>query len=345
MLTQRQLEVFKVIVEEFIETAEPVGSKTLVEKYHLPYSPATIRNEMMELEIQGLIEKTHTSSGRIPSTEGYRFYVAHLLEKKPEDDAFALTVRSILEASNLQTDEVIKRTCDILSQMTNMTSFVLGSEAQTQRLEHIKLFPLDKNSAVAVFITDTGHTENRVFKFEDEVSVHDIQSCTEILNDRLKGTPLDEVVDKMEMIKPILKTVVKRHEILFKAFVDAFVRFANDNIYFSGQTNMMYQPDFADLERLKELMSMMNDAKLLRELGEGKAEVSLQTSENSRLMWIDDLAVVSSKLHIGSDEEAQLMLVGPSRMNYERVLSLINYLTANIEELLSKGDGNDEKEK
>ena len=341
MLSNRQIEIFKAIVDEFIVSAEPVGSKTLMEKYNLPYSSATIRNEMVELETRGLLEKTHTSSGRIPSIEGYRFYVEYLMEKRV-DDEFSLTVRSILEASNLSSEEVIKRTCDILSQMTNMTSIVLGQEADHQKLEHIKLFPIDESSAVAVFITDTGHTENKVFRFDDKVSVNDIQSCTDILNERLKGTNLHDLVEKMESLRPLLKAVVKRHELLFNAFLDAFVRFANENVYFSGQSNMMYQPDFADLERLKSIMSMMNNTKLLRDLGQGKAEVSLQTSERSHLMWVDDVAVISSTLHIGAAEEAKLMLVGPSRMDYERILALVDDLTRNIERILKEGEKFDE---
>ncbi len=337
MLTNRQIEIFKAIVDEFIVSAEPVGSKTLMEKYTLPYSSATIRNEMVELENRGLLEKTHTSSGRIPSVEGYRFYVEFLMEKR-EDDEFALTVQSILEASNLSSEEVIKRTCDILSQMTNMTSIVLGHDADVQRLEHIKLFPIDDTSAVAVFITDSGHTENKVFHFKDQVSVKDIEACTDILNERLKGTVLPELVDKMEALRPLIKAVVKRHELLFNAFVDAFIRFAHENVYFSGQTNMMYQPDFADLERLKRIMAMMNNTRLLRELGQGKAEVSLETSDHSRLMWLDDVAVISSTLQIGPSEEAKLMLFGPSRMNYEKILNLVNYLSANVERILKEGD-------
>ncbi|MFA5660634.1 MAG: heat-inducible transcriptional repressor HrcA [Bacilli bacterium] len=344
MLSNRQIEIFKAIVDEFILSAEPVGSKTLMEKYSLPYSSATIRNEMVELETRGLLEKTHTSSGRIPSVEGYRFYVEYLMERRV-DDEFSLTVRSILEASNLSSEEVIKRTCDILSQMTNMTSIVLGQAANQQKLEHIKLFPIDNLSAVAVFITDSGHTENKVFRFNNSVSVNDIQACTDILNERLRGTYLHELVDKMEALRPLLKSVVKRHELLFNAFVEAFIRFANDNVYFSGQTNMMYQPDFADLERLKGLMAMMNNTKLLRDLGQGKAEVSLQTSDKSRLMWLDDLAIISSTLEIGEAQEAKLMLVGPSRMDYERILALVDYLTANIEQIIKEGESiNDSKE-
>ncbi len=231
MLTERQQQLLKAIVEEFIKTAEPVGSKTLVERYGLDYSSATIRNEMNYLEQQGLLEKTHTSSGRIPSTEGYRYYVENMLSgqlDESEKNQIANYYR------NLPLDEVIQTSCDVLSNMTNLTSLVLGPDANRQTLAHIRLFPLDDTSAVAVFITDQGHTENKTFHFSESISVEDIQNCTAILNDRLCGTPINEIVEKMNEIKPILAHAVKRHEALFNAFMQAFVRFASDNVYYSG---------------------------------------------------------------------------------------------------------------
>jgi len=336
MLSGRMTEIFKAIVEEFIATAEPVGSKTLVEKYNLPYSTATIRNEMMELENQGLIEKTHTSSGRVPSTEGYRFYVENLMECHL-DDKMALVVQSVFNDESLNFEELIQKSCDILSQMTNLTSIVLGPDAQYQKLEHIKLFPIDKRNAVAVFITDTGHTENRMFQFDEEVGLHDIQVCCDILNERLKGTLITEVVAKMQMLKPILEVSIERHEALFKAFISAFVKFANENIYYSGKDKLMYQPEFADIERLKELMSMLENSQLWRDIGDGKGNILLKTSDNSQLVWLDDMAVVSSKFKVNSGEQAQLMLIGPSRMDYDHIISLIEYLTESIEKIVNQG--------
>ena len=170
MLTSRKIEILKAIVESFISNAEPVGSKTLVEKFDLPYSSATIRSEMLELETLGFLEKTHTSSGRIPSALGYRYYVEHLMVERL-DDNLQYALQEVFSDRKMKVEEVIKRSCDILAQMTNLTSMVLGPEAGDQTLEHINLFPVDQNKAVAVFITNAGHTENRVFQFEERISV------------------------------------------------------------------------------------------------------------------------------------------------------------------------------
>ena len=142
MLTPRRIELFKAIVDEYIRTAEPVGSKTLQVKYKLPYSSATIRNDMQVLEEMGYLEKTHTSSGRIPSTQGYKFYCENLLKNSSIDKKMEVAIRNAFEISNLSISEAVQQSCRILSEMTNMTTGAIGPDNSAQRLEHIKLFPI-----------------------------------------------------------------------------------------------------------------------------------------------------------------------------------------------------------
>ena len=169
MLTKRQTAIFKTIVDEFTRTAEPVGSKKLMDLLDFNCSSATIRNEMAALEDLGLLEKTHTSSGRIPSSRGYRFYVENLMEREL-DDGVKHSLQAVFQERHYSMDEIVKKSCDILSQMTSLTSVVLGPESRYQTLQHIQLFPLSATSAVAVFITDHGHTENKTFHFNTAVS-------------------------------------------------------------------------------------------------------------------------------------------------------------------------------
>jgi len=329
MLTSRQQMILKAIVEEFIRVAEPVGSKTLMERYGLDYSSATIRNEMQFLENEGYLEKTHTSSGRVPSTNGYRYYVENLLEKNLDEDD-KQQVQTFFKP-NIPLEDVIQKSCDLLSNMTNLTSLVLGPDANKQCLAHIKLFPLDDHSAVAVFITDQGHTENKTFHFDDEVSMEDIQNCTTILNDRLTGTPITEVVEKLNEIKPILASAVKKHEALFNAFVQAFIRFASENVYYSGASNMLYQPEFADLEKMKSLMRMLEDSSTWRNIQSNNNAIKIASPEgNNELFWMNDMAIVSHDLSIG-EEEGKIMIVGPSRMDYRKIVSVLDFTASLIE--------------
>ncbi|MBR0137745.1 MAG: heat-inducible transcription repressor HrcA [Erysipelotrichaceae bacterium] len=329
MLTRRQQQIFKLIVEEFVQCAEPVGSKTLMEKYSLPYSSATIRNEMNALETEGLLEKTHTSSGRVPSAEGYRYYAEYLMEYEVEESQKQQLVT--LFSSNLDMEDIIRNTCDMVSHMTNLTSVVLGPDASKQSLAHIRLFPLDENNAVAVFITDQGHTENKTFHFEDKVSVEDIQNCTSILNDRLKGTPISEVATKMNELRPILANAVKRYEILFNAFMQAFVRFASEQYHFSGAANMLYQPEFADVEKMTQLVRRLEDSNVWRHIGSGENTLTLKLPSSQEVVWIDDMAVVSTPLRMKGGDQGQIMIVGPSRMNYKNVAGILNFVASVIE--------------
>lgn len=336
MLSQRQLDILKAIVESFIANAEPVGSKTLVEAFNLPYSSALVRNEMSALEEQGYLEKTHTSSGRVPSTQGYRYYVEHLMEDR-RDNHLELALRSVFEDREMKIDDVIKRSCDILSQMTNLTSMVLGPEGHGQTLEHINLFPLDKNQAVAVFITSDGHTENKLFNFDEDISVEEMSNCCTILNDRLAGVKLNEIPDRLSLIKPILAKSIKQYEMIFQAFFNAFLKFANQNFYLSGTNNLFNQPEFTDVGKLKQLMSMFENSGIWKDIGTSQNALTLNKGDHSNLVWVDDMAVVTSTFKVDEQESGQLMVVGPSRMEYDRIVSLMEFMSTAIEKVYGKG--------
>jgi heat-inducible transcriptional repressor len=343
MLTPRRIEIFKAIVDEFIKTAEPVGSKTLQRVYHLPYSSATIRNDMQVLEEMGYLEKTHTSSGRVPSTAGYRFYCENLLNGSQVDKRMEVAIRNAFDATTLNIEEAVHQSCRILSEMTNMTAGAIGPDSKTQRLEHIKLFAIDERNAVCVFITNTGHTETKNFRFDEDVPFSDIESCTDILNKKLKGTPISELPEKLEEIRPDLSEVVQRHDLLFAAFIKAFVRFASENVYFSGKDRVLYQPEFEDINKLKQLMSMFDDSTVWKRIKSDETTVALTTQKGTELTWYNDLAVVRSKFRVNDQESGELMVVGPSRMNYQQVVTMLGYVARMIEKMYNAG-GNDRNE-
>ncbi len=336
-LTQRMVDILKAIVDEFVATAEPVGSKTLVDKYDLPYSSATIRNDMATLESMGYLEKPHTSAGRIPSNKGYQYYCEHLL-RKDMDEEVKYTLANIFDRRSANIEDAIKESCKIVSEMTNLASGMLGPDAKNQSLEHIKVFQIDPKTAVCVFITDTGHTENKTFNFQDEVTIDDIETCTNILNDRLKGTLIPDLPEKLESLKPILTKSVQRFDMLYNAFAGAFVKFASETLYFEGSSNMMYQPEYADIEKLKELTKFFDDSKLFRSLVDRQSagsEVVAVTPRGTELVWKDDIAIVSNENRLSSNPEdnARLMVVGPRRMEYSRVVSLLDFICREIEDM------------
>lgn len=344
-LTHRQQIIFKAIVERFTYAAEPVGSKTLQELLDFPVSTATIRNEMAVLEKAGLLEKTHTSSGRIPSQAGYRYYVEHLMEIS-EDEPMRNSLQQIFKQRHYSLDEIVEKSCEVLSQMTSLTTVILGPDSKHQKLRHIQLIPIDARNAVAVIVTSSGLTENKLFNFPDSVSVEDIRNCTQLLNDQLTGTPMADVVARMQEIQPLMAAKVVRHEILFEAFVSAFVRFASEKVAVSGRSNMLYQPEFSDLKRLQRLMKVLEDSDMFKAWTGQKGNVAIPISSRNELIQIDDCSVITARFKYNSSEEGQLMVVGPNRMQYSRVISLLDTMTKVLELTFLNADGNvsDEQE-
>lgn len=337
MLTPRRIEIFKAVVDDFIQNAEPVGSKTLQARYNLPYSSATIRNDLMALEEMGYLEKTHTSSGRVPSTMGYKFYCENLLDESNMDKKMEVAIRDAFEASNLNIEEAIHQSCNILSDMTNMTSGAIGPDASTQTLQHIKLFQIDERNAVCVFITSSGHTETKNFHFEEDVPFTDIETCTDILNQKLQGVPITELAEKMEEVRPQLSAVVKRHELLFTAFVKAFMKFASENVYFSGKDRFLYQPEFEDINKLKKMMTMFDDNSVWKKMDADENAVAVSTRSGAQLTWYNDLAVVRSKFKVNEEDTGEFMVIGQSRMDYEKVVSMVEYAARMIEKMYNNG--------
>lgn len=329
MLTKRQIEILKVTVEDFIATAEPVGSKTLMTKYHLNYSSATIRNDMQALENEGYLEKQHTSSGRVPSTKGYRFYCENLLENN-KDEKMELMLDDIFSDRTLNFEDAMDESCKVLASMTRLTTGAIGPDSSCQKLSYIKLFPMGERSAIVVFITDLGHTENRSFNFADSLDMEDLQRCCDLLNERLQGTPLDQLVDKMEGIKAILVQQFAQADMMYKAFVSAFMKFKKDQVQFRGTENLMDQPEFNNVNELKQIVSLLKDSNSLSVMA-NNSQMVLKKDEKNELMWMDNIAIASSKFKI-NDDEARLMVVGPSRMDYQSVLSMLDYISKKMEQ-------------
>ena len=336
MLTARQLLIFKCIVEEFVETAEPVGSKTLMTKYQLPYSSATIRNEMSFLEEHGYLEKTHTSSGRIPSTQGYRFYVNTLLQPNVDDEV-KNQVATFLGERHRSLNEIIQESCQMLSELTQLTTVALGPNSDYERLQNITLVPLSEHSVTAIIVTDKGHVENRMFNIKNNAYLEDLTNCVDVMNDLLDGTPINQVAFRLERdVKPILNARIKEHEVLFNAFLEAFMKFANSNIYFSGKENMLYQPEYNDVNKLRKLVSAFENSQSWKNLEPLSIEegVSVRIGSDSPIKDLNDVSVISASFKTGKESKGSISVIGPTRMPYEKVVSLVEYISKTIEHVL-----------
>ena len=341
-LTHRQKVIFKTIVEQFICQAEPIGSKTLLTILEIPVSSATIRNEMALLEKAGLLEKTHTSSGRIPSQLGYRYYVEHLMETSL-DPQMETSLKQLFCQRQCSLEDAVSTCCSILSEMTHLTSVVLGPETSSQTLQHIQLIPISQRQAVAIFITSSGHTENRTFNFEEDVSLTDLKNCTDFLNSQLSGVPIDQVVDELRKAEPLMAAKIVRHEVLFEAFVSAFMGFAAKKTAVFGRANMLAQPEFTDIGRLREMMRILEDGSMFKEWTGQESNAVVPLGSRNELIQIGDCSVITANLNVKGKPQGQLMVVGPNRMPYAKVIAMMEYISDVIEGLFeSRNEGGSE---
>ena len=328
MLSSRQEELLKLIVEEYIKTARPVGSNALCDILNL--SSATVRNEMASLEEQGLLEKTHISSGRVPSERGYRYYVDNIMVPKELNGDDMLKLQTIVQNSSLVIDDYIAKSVEIVSEMTNLTAIVLGKSSSENRISKVEIVPINENNLVAIIVTDKGHVEHKNIYIEESVSIDDMKKAVDIISKFIIGTPIDEVGAKLEFeVKPVIGMYIKQHETLYNAFYNAFSDFTTPSYTMKGTKHMLMQPEFDDASKIRDIISKFEDKEVVNSIKETDTGINIYIgSENE---FDDDVTIVKTKYSING-EEGTIALIGPKRMEYDRVISLLDYITKNINE-------------
>lgn len=330
MINERQSELLKLIVEDYIKTARPVSSKSLCEA--LDCSSATIRNEMSFLEEIGLLEKTHTSSGRIPSEKGYRYYVDHIMKPKELNGEEMLKLQQIFKNHSLMLSDAITQSMEIISELTSYTSIVLGSSSKENKVQKVEVVPIDETKLIAIVITDKGHVEHKNIILPQVVDTMEIKQTVDLINKLVVGTPIDEVSSKLEFeVKPVIGKVVKQHEVLYNAFYNAFTDFAKEtDVHFSGRGNMLMQPEFNNTDKIREIISKFEDKEMVRSIEEDNTEddgINIYIgSEND---FDDDVTIIKTKYSVDG-EEGTIALIGPKRMEYDRVITLLDFIKQNI---------------
>lgn len=327
LLTDRQNKLLKLIVENYIHSAKPVGSKQICDI--LKCSSATIRNEMAELENIGLLEKTHTSSGRIPSELGYRYYVDNLMEAKKMNGEEMLKLQILFSNKQLELSDYLTKSLEIISEMTNYTSIVLGKASHENKLKEIEIIPLNESQFIVIVITDKGYVEHKNLSLEN-IKLEDVKKTVELINSLIIGTPIDEVSSKLEFeIKPIIGRYVEEHEVLYNTFYKVFEDFSKKNINVVGKNNILVQPEFnSNVEKIKDLFTKFDSIDMLQSIEEEGNDIKVSIGrENS----IDDDVTVIKTRYTTDSSEGTIAIVGPKRMDYEKVVSLLEFIKENIE--------------
>ncbi|HLO11910.1 MAG TPA: heat-inducible transcriptional repressor HrcA [Pseudoneobacillus sp.] len=338
MLTDRQLLILQVIVDDFIHSAQPVGSRSLSKKEEISLSSATIRNEMADLEEMGYIEKPHTSSGRIPSEKGYRYYVDHLVSPQALDQNDVGKIKSIFEEKIYELEKIVQKSAKILSEITNYTSIVLGPAVNVNKLKKIQIVPLNQETAVAIVITDTGHVENRMVQLPKSINMLELEKVVNILNDRLAGVPIVNLSDKIyKEVAVLLRQHIQNYDLIMSTFGEALKVAPHEKLFYGGKTNMLSQPEFHDIEKVKSLLNMMEQEQWIYDfIRQNQSGIHVKIGRENNNVAMENCSLITATYSVGSEKLGTIAILGPTRMEYSRVIGLLQFFSRDLTSVLTK---------
>lgn len=334
MLSLRQKKVLKWIVEEYVRTAEPVGSKALAGLPEFDYSSATIRNDMAELEEMGLIVKTHTSSGRVPSEAGYRMYVKDILDHQENGFIFPM-IDEIFEREMISREQAVKESMALVTELTNYASLILGGASYRSRIKRLQFVSLNDRYAVILMVTDQGYVESKKIIIPGDVEKADIERVVQILNEKLYDCPISEIdiVLKEQFSEEELLNHVEYYDELVGIFVRAFASMAQDKFFLSGQSKMLAQPEFQSIDKIRGLMNAIEKQEIFKVLNVNSSGVTVKIGHENEIKAMENCTVISVPYENEIGERGVIAVVGPTRMEYQKVIPLLKYISKNLRKL------------
>lgn len=336
----RKQQVLLAIIADYVTTAEPVGSRTIARKFDLGVSPATIRNEMSDLEELGYIEQPHTSAGRIPSQKGYRYYVDFLMKKKDLTSQEEEIIRSGYEKKVRDIGQVVSRTSNILSQMTSYASVVLTPRADISTFRHIQLVLMSPGQAMVIVVLSTGTLQHSIIQVPEEVTQLDLDTISGVFNAKLQGLTIDKI--KLTLIREIYAELSRHKNILdlaMQLIQQGLTLSREDRVHMFGVFNMLNQPEFKDIEKVKTLLGLLEQEELLRNLLEKSVSqegVAVRIGTELNREEIKDCSVVLAVYTMDGKPVGTMGVLGPTRMDYAWVVSVVEHMTQNLSITLEK---------
>lgn len=333
MLDKRKKKILQAVIDEYINTAEPVSSGALVKKYGLDYSSATVRNELAELENFGYLDKPHTSAGRVPSEKGYRFYVDELLNDQDISIEEIKYIQSKLSTKVNEIEELTKITSSTISEITHYTTFAIGPKVNMQIIEEIKFVLLGSRMLMVVIVTDNGLVKETIIKYDKDITASQVETLNNLFNSKLKGKPLNKIDKPMEeyilseitysvdVIKPIIEQINK--------VIDE-----ENKIYLEGANKAFDLPEFKSLEIAKNFVNILDTKDLVLDmLNSGIAkDINVYIGEENDNEQLKDFSVVTFKHSVGDKDLGTIGIIGPKRMDYSKVISVMKYISKKMNE-------------
>ncbi len=332
-MDERKKKILQAVIDEYVNTAEPVSSSALVEKYHLDYSSATVRNELAELEKSGYLDKTHTSSGRIPSEKGYRFYVDELIKEDDISLEEMKYIQSKLDAKVNEIEDLAKIATTTLSEITHYTTVAIGPKPERQLIEEIKFVLLGTRMLMVVIVTDSGLVKETIIKYDEDITQTQVETLNNLFNAKLKGKPLSKIDKPME--EYILAEITYSVDVI-KPIIEQINRIVEEagTIYLEGANKSFDLPEFKSLELAKNFVNVLDEKEVMLDiLDSGVAkDINVYIGDENDKEELKDFSVVTFKHSVGDKDLGTIGIIGPKRMNYSKVISVMKYISKKINE-------------
>lgn len=322
-LDNRKKRILQAIVNEYVDTIEPVSSNSLIKKYGLTCSSATVRNDMAELEKEGYLEKTHTSSGRIPSNKGYRFYVDKLLNDNDLNINEIRYINSKLQNKVDEMEELTKIATNTISEVTHYTAISVEPNTLKQRISEIKFVLLGSNLMMAVILTEEGTIKETIIKFDKEITEDQVNTLNVIFNNKLKGKLLSTI--NVPMKEYIMKEMNYRIDVI-RPIIDQINKVINDDarIYLKGANETLENPEFKSYETTKKFLKLLDEKNLITELVDNDDEFNIYIG--NEVDGLNDFSLITFKNKVKGKDFGTIGIIGPTRMDYSKVVSVLKYI-------------------
>ncbi|MBR2743131.1 MAG: heat-inducible transcription repressor HrcA [Clostridia bacterium] len=346
-LGDRKKKILQLIIESYIETAEPVGSRYIAKKNDLSLSPATIRNEMADLEEMGYLEQPHTSAGRVPSQAGYRFYVDQLMERYFMTMADMERVNQALKLQTEEIDKIIARVCQVMSDVTDFTTVAVTPKHDKSRIKKLDLVMIDAHSFLAVIVTDNAIVKNKLFRTSGTIDEKALKLFSGLLNQTLTNISIGSIT--LDMINSLKKAVPEYANELIPVlnFVHEVVtQLDRSNLYMKGANNILKYPEFADLDKARSFIEFLEDgeavSEIIKKVPDGAEQTSIIIGSENNNPHMAGSSLILRTYKIDDTAYGCLGLIGPIRMDYRKAVSDIEYfgrrLSLLFEEIFHGGE-------
>lgn len=337
-LNQRKQQVLEAVVEDHIVTAGPVSSRSIARKYHLGVSPATIRNEMADLEELGLIEQPHTSSGRIPSQQGYRFYVDRLMRKSGLTADEEERIHTIFARQAWELALIVQQTLKLVTQLTDYLVFFSGPQLEHTALQQVQLIPLGPERALMVIISETGWVESKFVDFTFPVSADDLEQVAGVLNRHFRGLIFSQIT--RTLFRSVYHELARQRQLVdhvLEIMDSLSSREYFDGLCLGGTRNVLKMPEYRDVQQVRKLLDLVEGGQTLREILHETATggITVRIGRENRQDQIQDCSVISAVYLLGGNTIGAMGLLGPVRMDYARASAVVEYITRSLSGYLS----------